>query len=140
MISKGGGDEGRDVAKRTLLGRRLFPPWYATKRCWEIGAGPHSVGLEKARKGEGKHDGANIYRIANYVRRWQTHSYRFQNGHPEFLWKKKTRCRGKVTCIRLSIPPLILPHFDSPRRGLTMQSDDVIWSVINQQFCSYKVK
>jgi hypothetical protein len=23
---------------------------------------------------------------------------------------------------------------------LTMQSDDVIWSVINQQFCSYKVK
>ena len=113
MISKGDGDEGRDVAKRTLLGRRLFPPWYATKRCWEIGAGPHSVGLEKARKGEGKHDGANIYRIANYVRRWQTHSYRFQNGHPEFFFKKKQdvaeKSRASAFLFRLSSFPTSIP-------------------------------
>lgn len=35
-------------------------------------------------------------------------------------------------------PALLTAHPVPPL--LKMQSDDVIWSVINQQFCSYKVK
>ena len=53
--------------------------------------------------------------------------------------------RGKVVNLKsraspFSLPPAVLLTQFPLCYCSKMQSDDVIWSVINQQFCSYKVK